>query len=107
MSQIPPQVPPPSGMTLRPHRGVMILVFGILSIVLCFIFGICAWVMGNADLRAMDAGQMDPEGRGLTQAGKILGMISVGLLILSTVMGALFLLLMLLGAAGAAAGSGP
>jgi hypothetical protein len=27
----------------------------------------------------MDAGSMDPSGRGLTQAGKICGMISVGL----------------------------
>lgn len=31
--------------------------------------------MGNADLREMDQGRMDPSGRGLTQAGRILGMI--------------------------------
>ncbi len=61
---------------LEPHRGVLILVFGILALVVCFIFGIAAWVMGNNDLRAMDAGQMDPEGRSLTQAGKICGMIA-------------------------------
>ena len=61
---------------LEPHRGALILVFGILALVVCFIFGIAAWVMGNNDLRAMDAGQMDPEGRSLTQAGKICGMIA-------------------------------
>ena len=65
-----------SGRHLQPHRGVLILVFGILAFAVCFIFGICAWVMGNTDLRAMDAGQMDPEGRGMTQAGKVVGMIA-------------------------------
>lgn len=55
----------------------MILVFGILSWVVCVLFGAFAWSMGNSDLKAMDAGLMDPEGRGLTQAGKILGMINV------------------------------
>ena len=62
---------------MRPHRGTLILVFGILGLVCCFIFGIIAWVMGNGDLREMDTGRMDPTGRGLTQAGKICGIISV------------------------------
>jgi hypothetical protein len=59
----------------------MILVFGILGILCCFIFGIVAWAMGNGDLREMDAGRMDPAGRGLTQAGKICGIVSVVLTI--------------------------
>ena len=104
MSQIPPQVPPPSGMMLRPHRGVMILVFGILSLVICFIFGIVAWVMGNADLREMDAGQMDPEGRGLTQAGKILGIVGVCLTALGVVITILYLIFAIILVAGAASG---
>jgi len=62
---------------LRPHRGGVVLALGILGIVVCFICGIVAWVMGNNDLREMTAGTMDPAGRGLTQAGKICGMISV------------------------------
>lgn len=77
MTQYPSSVPPIPGPGLRPHRGVMILVFSILSWVICVIFGIVAWVMGNSDLREMDAGRMDPEGRGMTQAGKIIGMIHV------------------------------
>ncbi len=60
---------------LRPHRGGVVLALGILGIVVCFICGIVAWVMGNNDLREIDAGVMDPSGRGLTQAGKICGMI--------------------------------
>ncbi len=31
--------------------------------------------MANRDLRAMQAGEMDPTGEGLTRAGKILGVI--------------------------------
>ena len=80
-------------MPLRPHRGVLILVLGILGIVCCFICGIIAWVMGNGDLREMDAGRMDPSGRGLTQAGKICGMISVILLIVGIVIQIIILLL--------------
>jgi len=67
----------PVGQAMRPHRGTLILVLGILGLVCCFILGIIAWVMGNGDLREMNMGRMDPSGRGLTQAGKICGMISV------------------------------
>ncbi len=99
MSQAPPAAPPSPG-GLRPHRGVLILVLGILGIVLCFICGIVAWVMGNADLREMDAGTMDPEGRQLTQVGKILGMIGVGL---TVIFGGLWLILVILGMLAGAA----
>jgi len=51
------------------------LTLGILGIVLCFICGIIAWVMGKNDIRQMNAGTMDASGRDLTQAGKICGMI--------------------------------
>lgn len=62
---------------LAPHRGTLILVLGILSIVCCFICGIIAWVMGNKDLKEMAAGRMDPAGRGLTNAGKICGIVGI------------------------------
>lgn len=65
---------------MKPHRGTLILVFGILGLVTCQIFGIVAWIMGNNDLREMDAGIMDPEGRANTSAGRICGMISAALL---------------------------
>lgn len=60
-----------------PHRGGLILALGILSWVVCPILSIIAWVMGNQDLKEMDAGRMDPEGRGLTQAGKIIGIVHI------------------------------
>ncbi len=93
------QVQPAAQQPLAPHRGAVVLVLGILGIVLCTICGIIAWVMGNNDLRQMDAGVMDPSGRGLTQAGKICGMISVILVIVGFV---IWLLVMMLVGAGAA-----
>lgn len=75
---------------LKPHRGAVVLVLGILGLVCCFICGIIAWVMGNNDLREMAAGTMDSTGRGLTQAGKICGMISVILQIVGFVIWLLF-----------------
>jgi hypothetical protein len=102
------QMPPPPiehdpGYMPVPHHGVLILVFGILSWLVCFIFGIVAWIMANSDLRAMQEGRMDPTGEGLTKAGKIVGMISV---ILSLVAIPIMLMLLAMGVFAAAAASG-
>jgi hypothetical protein len=64
------------------HRGGAILALGIIGVVLCQICGIIAWVMGNKDLAKMKAGRMDRSGEGMTQAGKILGIISVALMVI-------------------------
>lgn len=62
-----------------PHRGTIILVLGICSIVfsgcLGVILGPIAWTMGNTDLAAIRAGRMGREGEGLTNAGRICGII--------------------------------
>jgi DNA-directed RNA polymerase subunit M/transcription elongation factor TFIIS len=72
---------------LEPHRGTMILVLGILSFVGCGIFtAIPAWVMGTTDIRKIDAGRMNPDGRGTTQAGRILGMASCILTVVFTLL---------------------
>ena len=60
-----------------------------------YAIGIVAWVMGNTDLKAMDAGTMDPEGRGITQAGKIIGMIATILGILGLLFGLLMMIVAL------------
>ena len=85
--------------TVKPHRGTLILVLGILSIIICAPLGIAAWIMGNADLKAIDAGSMDPEGRQLTQVGKILGIIGVVLLVVAIIA---FILMTILGVGAAA-----
>jgi len=66
------------------HRGGIVLVLGIVSIVLGatwilsligVVLGIVAWVMGQRDLRKMRAHVMDPSGMGSTQAGYICGIV--------------------------------
>ena len=80
---------------MKPHRGAVILVLGILGLVICCApLGIVAWVMGSGDLKEMDAGTMDPSGRGNTEAGKICGMIGTILMIIVLVIGILVAVLM-------------
>jgi hypothetical protein len=78
---------------LKPHRGAVVLAFGILGLVVCQLFGIAAWVMGNNDLREMDRGYMDPTGRDLTSTGRILGMVATGLMITTFIVFAFFFLI--------------
>lgn len=84
---------------MKPHRGTLVLVLGILGLVICGFLGIPAWIMGKNDLAAMDAGQMDPSGRSLTNAGRICGIIATILLALMLVVGVLFAALGILGSA--------
>ena len=63
---------------LKPHRSGFVYTFGILSFISGFfalVFGPIAWISGRHDLKEIDAGVMDHSGRGLTQAGQVLGMI--------------------------------
>src|SRR5262249_13511221 len=80
---------------LEAHRGGLVLAFGIISVVLVFlssglviglVLGILAWIWGSSDLKRMDAGYMDPSGRGNTQAGYICGIIGTILNILVLVL---------------------
>lgn len=78
----------------EPHRGGLVLTFGIISVCLgpigmvppcCYInilfsgiglgLGIAAIVMGKNDLAKMRQGVMDPQGQGTTQAGWICGIV--------------------------------
>ncbi len=83
---------------MKPHRGTLILVLGILGLVVCGPLGLVAWILGQGDLKAMDAGQMDPSGRSLTNAGRICGIVATVLWALGILV---FLALMALGFLGA------
>jgi hypothetical protein len=62
--------------TRAPHRSALVLTMGILGLVMLpFVFGPVAWVMGSMDLRKMNEGTMDPTGREVTNAGRICGII--------------------------------
>ena len=77
---------------LEPHRGALILVLGILGLVFCAFCAPFAWFLGNEDLAKMRAGTMDPEGEGLTQAGRIMGIIGTVLILIGVAVLVLFLL---------------
>ena len=75
-----------------PHRGGMILALGIVGLVVgCFVISAIAWVLGNQDLQAMNEGRMDPAGRDLTQAGRILGMVCTILTLIGIGLGLMLL----------------
>ena len=77
-----------------PHRGATVLVMGILGMTVCVFCGFAAWAMGSSDLHQMRAGQMDDSGYALTLTGKILGMITTILFVLSLLgYGVLFVVL--------------
>jgi hypothetical protein len=75
----------PRGGGGAPHRGTMILVFGILGLVCCAVFGIVAAIMGTNDLKEMQAGRMDRSGESLTRVGQILGFVSIGLTVVGVI----------------------
>jgi hypothetical protein len=68
---------------LKPHRGLAVLLLGVFGLKTCGMLGIVAFFMGRNDLAEMDAGRMDPSGRGMTQAGYIIGIVSVVLFLLA------------------------
>ena len=41
------------GAYVEPHRGGLILAFGLLGWLVCGFFGVAAWIMGKKDLAAM------------------------------------------------------
>ena len=61
-------------------QATTILVLGILGIVVCNVLGPFAWVMGNTEMAAIDAGRRPPENRGTANAGRILGIIGTVIL---------------------------
>jgi len=88
--------------TQAPHRGALILVLGILGLLVCQVLSFFAWIMGKGDLQRMDAGEMDSDGRGLTQAGMICGIVGVALLAIGIL---IFVVMMVFGLAAGAAGA--
>ncbi len=67
----------PGPQHLPRHRGEIILVLGISSLLCCPFLGIASIIMANNDLRQMDRGAMDPGGHGMTMAGKIISIIAL------------------------------
>ncbi|MEN8112781.1 MAG: DUF4190 domain-containing protein [Actinomycetota bacterium] len=74
-------------------QATTILVLGIIGLVMCQVLGPFAWIMGNKEIAAIDAGLRAPQNRGTAQAGKVLGIIATVLLIIGIVGFVLFIAL--------------
>ena len=97
----------PAGGYARPHRGGLVLTLGIIGIVMSTVgavlcpctpmlglaLGVPAWLMGAADLKAINRGEMDPTGKGTTQAGMITGIVATVLGTLSSLFVLLFVII--------------
>ena len=70
---------------LKPHRAGTILALGIIGLIICGPLCIAAWLMGDSDIREMDAGVMDKSGRSTTSTGRALGVLGSILWILAIV----------------------
>ena len=78
--------PPPMGAGQVDHpKGTLILILGILGIVCCSPAGVVAFFMGNTALKEIDANPTYYRNRGMVQAGRILGIISIVVLVLSII----------------------
>ncbi|MCX7920139.1 MAG: DUF4190 domain-containing protein [bacterium] len=67
------------------------LVLGILSIACCTPLGIAAWIIGSGELKRIQAGLSSPAGKGFALAGMIMGIIGTIFLIISVIIGFLYL----------------
>ena len=91
MSTSPPPPPPAyqapyGGYGGHEHpQGTTVLVLGILSLVVCQLLGPVAWVMGNNALVEIDRNPTAYSNRGSVQAGRICGIVSTAILIVSVI----------------------
>jgi hypothetical protein len=63
----------------------LILGLGIVGLLCCGPLGIVAYIFGKNDLAEMDAGVMDPSGRGTTNVGRILGIVAIVFLVIQLI----------------------
>ncbi len=74
----PDNIAPSRPAPLKPHHGPLILGLGIGSLFIApYLLGLVTWLLAHRDLKEMDAGHMDPEGRGQTTMGRRCAMASV------------------------------
>jgi hypothetical protein len=60
----------------KADQSVFIIVMAILGFIICPIFSLIAWIMGANALKDIQAGQADPNNKGVIQAGYYLGMLN-------------------------------
>jgi len=68
-------------------RADLVLLFGLLSLFLCWPLGIAAWIMGNSDLKRIRAGTLAPVKIGILKAGSAFGIAGTVIFISSVLVG--------------------
>ncbi|CAN5645860.1 hypothetical protein BH23PLA1_BH23PLA1_33920 [soil metagenome] len=71
----------------KPEGGTTVFVLGLLGILLCAILAPIAWIQGNSYMERARAMGVQPDG--LAVAGRIMGMIGTGLLVLGVLLAVL------------------
>jgi len=88
----PPEFPEDARRYPEASQASVILVLGILGVAVLQVLGPFAWVMGNRELEAIDAGRRPPDSRRVANAGRVLGIIGTVLLALGLIAGIVLLL---------------
>jgi hypothetical protein len=86
----PPPSPYPPAAGDRTNAGIA-LALSILGLVLCGVLAPVGMVMGRSELQRIDAGQGDPNARGMAQAAWIIGLIGTIILIVGVLLLLFFL----------------
>ncbi len=73
-------VPPSS----KPEGATTIFILGLLGLFVCFPLAIVAWIMGNRYMEECRTRGVEPEG--IAVAGRVMGMIAVGLFVIGLIL---------------------
>lgn len=92
----PPQ--PPTQFTPDHPKATLVLVLGILGIVVCGVIAPFAWVIGRNVLQEIDASNGTIGGRGVANAGYILGIVGTALLAIGVLVTAVVFGFLIIGA---------
>ncbi len=77
------QQPPTPAQYPEASQATTALVLGILGVIGCLITAPFAWYISGKELAAINQGRRDPTGRGVANAGKILGIIGTVFLVIA------------------------
>lgn len=77
--------PPAPAPFAEKSEAVTALVLGILAFLCCQLTSPFAWIIGQRELDAIEAGRRDPSNQSVAMAGKVLGIIGSVLLLLGAV----------------------
>lgn len=70
---------------LKPHRASTLMILSLLGLLCCFPLAIVSFFLSRSDMKEMDAGRMDPSGRGTTNIARIIAIVAIVLGVLQLI----------------------